>query len=64
MVAYLGENSWQHAGCIKGKNLGNRAVGGDLRLVMDCKLGRSSYFDTIARSVYAALNCKSKATSS
>lgn len=26
MVAYLGENSLQHAGFIKGKNIGNRAV--------------------------------------
>jgi len=63
-VAYLGKNSLQHTGSIKGKNLGNRDVGGDLRLVMDCKLGRSSYFDTIARHVYAALDCKRKATSS
>lgn len=46
------------------ENLGNRAVRRDLRLVMDHKLGRSLYFDIIARYIYAALNCKSKATPS
>lgn len=68
MVAYLGKSSLQHTGCIKGKNLGNEAAGGDLRLVMDRKLGRSLYVDIIACTIayncgYAALNRKSKATS-
>lgn len=52
MVAYLLETSLQHTGCIKGKNLRNRTVG-NLRLVVDCKLGRSLYSDTNASHIYA-----------